>query len=285
MKQRIVTGVLGLLLFFGLMFFYNGFVFNIILGVVSLIAVHELLLAIQTTKNIPLTTIALITSVIPFLTVGIEYNLEASLKRNIIIGIYIVLFILFLAVYFLTKKSLSFKKFIATIAGSVVVPLMFVTIIALRIKFDVHIGLYYTFLIFACAWGSDTGAYFAGKFFGKHKLAPTISPNKTIEGVVGGVVSCIIFVSLVTIGFYLILKNMFDFTMDINFITLAIVSICASMVGVAGDLCASAIKRFCKIKDFGSILPGHGGVMDRFDSMLLIAPFYFIILQFIIIAE
>ncbi|MEG2428933.1 MAG: phosphatidate cytidylyltransferase [Oscillospiraceae bacterium] len=285
MKQRVVTGVLGLLLFFGIMFFYDSFVFNVILCAVALIAVHELLLAIGATKNIPLTATALVTGVIPFLFFGINYNIDDNLKKNIIITASLAIFCIFLVIYFVSRKKLSFIKFVSTVFFSIAVPLMFSTLILLRVKYDNYIGLYYTFLIFACAWGSDTGAYFAGKFLGKHKLAPKISPNKTVEGVIGGVFSCMIFVTLVTGGFYLVLKNMFNFTMHINFITLAIVSICASIVGVFGDLSASAIKRQCKIKDFGSILPGHGGVMDRFDSMLLIAPFFFIILQFITIAK
>jgi CDP-diglyceride synthetase len=126
--------------------------------------------------------------------------------------------------------------------------------------------------VFICAWLSDIGAYFTGRFFGKHKLIPKVSPKKTVEGAIGGIVSAVLF-SLV----YALCLNKF-WQIDVHYLSIAIFAIFASILGQAGDLLASMIKRYCGIKDFGKIMPGHGGLLDRCDSIVLIAPllYYYI---------
>ncbi|MDD6483399.1 MAG: phosphatidate cytidylyltransferase [Clostridiales bacterium] len=125
-------------------------------------------------------------------------------------------------------------------------------------------------LIFVCAWMTDTCAYFTGRAAGKHKLIPHVSPNKTVEGSIGGVVgamlSCIIYLAVVTKG-----MNIITVWGNI-FIEGALVGLAGGILSQIGDLCASAIKRDAGIKDFGWIFPGHGGFMDRFDSVMFIAP-------------
>ncbi len=127
-----------------------------------------------------------------------------------------------------------------------------------------NMGSRYVWLVFIFAWVSDTSAYFAGFFFGKHKLIPEISPKKTVEGAIGGVIGTVIF----TVGFALI----FHEESPMYFVPLAIVG---SAFGQLGDLFASAIKRELDIKDYGNLIPGHGGVIDRFDSILFTAPLTF----------
>jgi len=132
-----------------------------------------------------------------------------------------------------------------------------------------------TWLIFIAAWGCDTGAYFVGKAFGKRKLAPRLSPNKTIAGAVGGIVTA----AVLCVAYVLILER-FDTT---NLTTLPIYLIAAygalaAVLAMAGDLFASSIKRKTGVKDFGVIIPGHGGVLDRFDSILFVAPFALFVL-------
>ncbi|MCL2353100.1 MAG: phosphatidate cytidylyltransferase [Defluviitaleaceae bacterium] len=125
-------------------------------------------------------------------------------------------------------------------------------------------GLHYVWLIFIGAWGSDTGAYFVGKFLGKRKLAPTLSPNKTVEGSIGGIVLAAV------------LSVMYALVFDFSYASLALFGIygaIAAVLGQSGDLFASAIKRRMGIKDFGGVMPGHGGVLDRFDSILFVAVF------------
>ena len=131
-------------------------------------------------------------------------------------------------------------------------------------------------LTFICAWSCDTFAYFTGRFLGKHKLIPHVSPNKTVEGSVGGVVGAMV----ICIVYLLIVKNVFDTNM-LTWSNVVVEGAVYGLVGGAlsqlGDLIASAIKRDTGIKDFGWIFPGHGGFMDRFDSVMFIAPIMYIL--------
>lgn len=127
----------------------------------------------------------------------------------------------------------------------------------------------FVWLVYIIAFGSDTFAYFTGKFFGKNKLYPEVSPNKTIEGAIGGIIGSTI-LSLIYFNYLSINKYFY----------IIIFSVSASIFSMAGDLTVSKIKREFGIKDFGYLLPGHGGIMDRFDSVLFVAPavYYFITL-------
>ena len=131
-------------------------------------------------------------------------------------------------------------------------------------------GLYTLALtIFVCNV-DDIAAYFVGKGCGKHKLAPTISPNKTVEGSIGGIVC--------SVAFFLLLGFILDKTgvVSVYYSKLILYLIPASIVGQFGDLSLSTIKRITKIKDYGTLLPGHGGILDRFDSLLFVLPFTYL---------
>lgn len=136
--------------------------------------------------------------------------------------------------------------------------------ISLISSVDTNFFIWYIFIL---AWGSDTFAYFAGRLFGKRKLIEHVSPKKTIEGSIGGLVGA----TALSVGFAYVLKP--------EFVPFAIfLGLIGSVLAQSGDLIASKIKRYCGIKDFGNIMPGHGGVLDRFDSIILTGPFiyYFI---------
>jgi phosphatidate cytidylyltransferase len=136
-------------------------------------------------------------------------------------------------------------------------------------------GKYLYLLVFIGAWVCDTFAYFTGRFFGKHKLIPEISPKKTIEGAIGGIVF-----TAVAFGIYfLILDKCFNY--KLNPIALIILGIVVAVISQIGDLIASAIKRQYEIKDYGFIFPGHGGVLDRFDSVMLVAPTVYVFFVFV----
>ena len=145
----------------------------------------------------------------------------------------------------------------------------FTSIVLLRYSTDTH-GNYLYLLVFIGAWLTDTGAYFVGRFLGKHKLIPTVSPKKTVEGAIGGIVVCII--SFVVFG--LIVSNIHS--LQVNWVALIIAGLVASVLSQFGDLIMSYLKREHGIKDFATILPGHGGILDRFDSAIPVSVFLFV---------
>ena len=128
-------------------------------------------------------------------------------------------------------------------------------------------ALYFIFLILGFAWGGDSAAYFAGRAFGKHKLAPVVSPKKTVEGAVGGVVGGAVLVLIAAV----IMNRTLDLGMPLW--SAVVLGAVGAVLGEIGDLSFSVIKRQTGIKDYGHIFPGHGGVLDRFDSVLFVAPF------------
>ena len=132
-------------------------------------------------------------------------------------------------------------------------------------------GLFYLILVFVASWGCDTGAYFTGYFFGKHKMAPEISPKKTVEGAVGGIVAAILGMLIAC----LIFNRIKDDTA--NTVLLVAITPVLAFAGMMGDLIASYIKRACGIKDYGKIMPGHGGILDRFDSVVTVIPLMYIV--------
>ena len=132
-------------------------------------------------------------------------------------------------------------------------------------------GLFSFLLVFIFAWGSDTFAYFTGVFLGKHKLCPSLSPKKTVEGAIGGIVGA---AALTAVACIIYNAN----GGQVNAVLLTVISPVFSVLGMVGDISASYIKRAAGIKDYGNLMPGHGGVLDRFDSVLLIAPVFHAVL-------
>ena len=129
-------------------------------------------------------------------------------------------------------------------------------------------------MIFLCSWASDTCAYVAGVAFGKHKMAPVLSPKKSVEGAVGGVVGA------AALGAIYAAVFSDKINLSINpVIACAIICAIGALISMIGDLAASAIKRNHDIKDYGKLIPGHGGIMDRFDSVIYVAPIIWILIQ------
>ena len=130
-------------------------------------------------------------------------------------------------------------------------------------------GLMYLIMGLCGAWLADSGAYFVGTFIGKKKLCPEISPKKTVEGFVGGIFITGLLFMLINFGYSKILPH---FTVSVNYFEVCVLGMILAVVGTLGDLSASVVKRQCGIKDYGNIMPGHGGLMDRFDSVVFVAP-------------
>ncbi len=133
-------------------------------------------------------------------------------------------------------------------------------------------GFWNLIMIYLLAWVPDTGAYFSGFFFGKHKMAPVVSPKKTIEGAVGGLLICV--------GFSYLYAWLVSLTgVAVNYWIIAVYGVLGTLISILGDLTASLIKRNFNVKDYSNLIPGHGGIMDRFDSIWFVAPFVYLMIQ------
>jgi len=182
-----------------------------------------------------------------------------------------------LAVLFVKHSTVKFQELAVSFTAALLLPYGLSSLVFVR-DLQPKIGLYPILMVFVFAWISDAGAYFIGLLFGRHKLAPTISPKKTIEGALGGVFFCILFTVAFTYVYAdLVTKSGIQLTVHLG--TMIVLSLLGSIVGILGDLSMSIIKRQTGIKDFGHLMPGHGGVLDRFDSILFIAPFLYVAIQ------
>ncbi len=264
MKTRIIAGA-GLVLVAAVVL-GASLKFPIILPFVfaflGSIAVYELLFSTALVNKKWVVYFAMLPALLaPFSIIGI-----LKIKLSILYVIYIVcLFVFYLGLH--TKIKL--EGFFALCILPIMVSFSFATfsVIARGPK------LFYVILLLCFSAIADTGAYFTGVLFGKHKMAPVISPKKTWEGFVGGMVFACLAVFLVSI-FY---KNVLS--MENNTLLYVLITPIFVSLGVLGDLAASLIKRQCKIKDYGKLIPGHGGIMDRFDSNLMIAPIFYLFIN------
>lgn len=159
--------------------------------------------------------------------------------------------------------KIRFEMISMCYVAGVVVPYLLSALIRILVM---HNGRDVIMIPFVVAFLSDAGAYFAGLKFGKHKLAPVVSPNKTMEGVAGGVVCAMLGMIIYGVIMQFALKY------RVNYGLALLYGLAGSGVGVFGDLCFSIIKRQTGIKDYGNLIPGHGGILDRFDSMMMVAP-------------
>lgn len=165
----------------------------------------------------------------------------------------------------LSKAKLSTRSISMCVLSGFVVPYLLCAVVRI---FALETGRYLVYAPFVAAFMSDTTAYFVGRFLGKHKLAPIISPKKTVEGLLGGFGGAILSMLL----YCLILQ--FACGLQVNYLYALLYGLIGSAAGVFGDLCFSAIKRQVGIKDYGNLIPGHGGVLDRFDSVIMVAPLF-----------
>ncbi len=139
-------------------------------------------------------------------------------------------------------------------------------------------GLYFSLITFMIAWSNDTAAYFVGTNFGKRKLCPSVSPKKTFEGAFGGLIGVIVVIFIMDF----IMMNQFGITVSFSKWHLFFISIIASLAATFGDLVESMLKRDANLKDSGNIIPGHGGVLDRFDSVFFVAPIVYYYIKFLV---
>lgn len=229
----------------------------ILFGAMAAIAAHELLSGSGLVKHPRLNLYSMIMAFWSVLWCGLDVDYTWLLLSAVLF--WIALF----AEMMLSQMKLTFDKTAICLAAGLIVPLLFGSVVR------IHAGEYGRFFIlipFTMAFLSDTGAYFAGLKFGKHKLAPVISPKKTVEGVVGGVIAAMAGMLI----YCLVLQVFFD--LQTNYFAALLYGIIGAFGGVFGDLCFSVVKRQTGIKDYGNLIPGHGGILDRFDSMMVVGP-------------
>ena len=265
MKVRIITSALGIALFLALLA-APPIAMMAVVPLLCLVAIYELYKAVGITKTKPLAASGIFGVVLCALFGHCLITESAAISKLLflIIALYIgVLFALMIRLHDSVTTSAAATAFF----GAMFPALCYSYLIALRGN-SVN-GEYLVVILFAATWAADGGAYFAGINFGKTPLAPRLSPKKTVEGAVGGVFGSIVAMAICYGVFTFIFKA--QCSAPLMLITGAL---CA-VLGPVGDIATSAVKREHNIKDFGYIFPGHGGVLDRFDSVLMTAPLVF----------
>lgn len=183
----------------------------------------------------------------------------------------IVALLLLMGIYVIRYPKFDVKEIFTSYTGFIYVAVMLSFLYRVR---TLENGILLYWLAFIGAWGSDTCAYCIGCLFGKHKAFPVLSPKKSVEGCIGGVAG-----TALIAGIYAACLNRFVEGVEVSVLVFVIIGIFASVVSQIGDLAASAMKRHYEIKDYGKLIPGHGGILDRFDSIIFTAPLVYIMAQ------
>lgn len=273
MAKRVVSALVGLVILCLVCFLENNLFFSIAVSVVSIIGLNEFYHAVKQKGIKPFETLGYICCILLCL-VGVVSN-EKILIPSLVLSMPILFFILSL-IEVVSDMKINFVDIACTLLGIIYVPMMFLFLI---LTWQMKNGHMLIWFIFFGAWMTDVFAYLVGKTIGKHKFSK-ISPNKSIEGCIGGLLGSAIVYGIYS--YYLNVKYIDILGAEFNIAIMVILGAIISVISQVGDFTASAIKRYCGIKDFGEIMPGHGGVLDRFDSIIMISPFVYILFEFII---
>ncbi|MGL5329272.1 MAG: phosphatidate cytidylyltransferase [Peptostreptococcaceae bacterium] len=258
MLTRIIAGLALIPLVIFLVI--GGIPLYIVETIIISIALNEFYKAFKVKDINPLFNIGYIFA--GYLLIKNTYELDIAYSYALIFALFLI------SITYLLRLKNNILDIAITFMGIFYVAI-FLDFIVLTIR-DFNLGYLYVWIIFIISFATDTFAYFAGYLFGKHKLIPKVSPKKTIEGSIGGMLGS----TICCVGF--------AYTFKLNIMTIGIIGFVGSIVAQFGDLFASSIKRYVGIKDYGKLIPGHGGILDRFDSVILVAPFvYYAITIFI----
>jgi len=254
-KTRLISGIVLVILALVLIL-TGGDVLLVSTLVISYIGMFELYRVFKIEKQLP--------AIIGYLMATIYYiNLRFPFIPDMMMFVLGCLVAL-MFVYVFTYPKFKTEQLLAAFFGVFYVAVMLSYVYQTR---QMTSGAYIVWLIFLCSWGCDTCAYCVGKLFGKHKMTPILSPKKTIEGAIGGVAGT----ALLTMLYAYIFKNAMQIDTR-GMLVLAVISMVGALISMVGDLAASAIKRNYDVKDYGHLIPGHGGILDRFDSVIFTAP-------------
>ncbi len=262
MKIRIISAAVAIVLLIPILWFSDTFIFPLAMAVCAAVAAFELVSCVGARKWYVLVPSMCFASLLPLLTEWFASSVERYIA--ILATAAFGYFFLLLTIAVILGGRLKYSTVAQTVAGVVYATAGFTSIALIR--GSIPHGEWIFGLVFVSAWVTDTMAYFTGRLLGKHKLCPKISPKKTIEGSIGGTVFCAL--SFLLYGFIAQKAG----GLSPNYVMLGISGLVLSVISQFGDLAASLIKREHGVKDYGKIMPGHGGVMDRFDSILAVAP-------------
>lgn len=269
MKTRLISAGVGIVI--ALAVFILGEMYSIVIAVVtaavSTILCGEYLTAKKLQKDMRLFVPCLIFA---FLIPILSYT-----PLGFIPSFLFVLFICIISV--ICYKTISVEDILFAFVGVYMLS-MSMALLIVRCCSENRFAAFWLVLILGIPWIADSGAYFIGSAIGKHKLAPIISPKKTIEGAMGGVACATVAPLLIGLIFQLIYGNV-----TINYAILPVIGFVNALISILGDLLFSVIKRGCDIKDYGTIMPGHGGLLDRFDSVILCVPVVYFLSRFVTI--
>ena len=272
MKTRVLSGGVLVLFIAAIVLFNHSFplALNLALALISLLAVMEIISALGMAKNYILTAPSLLFAFL--LPLVQEPVTGGALWRQVLYFAYLVVLFSALIRY---HKTTTFREVGIVFSMTLLIPTALSTLLELRELGGRH-GMFYVIIAIFSAWISDAGAFFAGTLFGRHKLCPEISPKKTVEGVAGGF--ALNFAAMLAFG-YFFHAIYYQREVEVSYLALALIGLGGTATSILGDLSFSLIKRSCHIKDFGQVIPGHGGILDRFDSVVFTAPFVCILVQ------
>lgn len=266
MLVRILAAAVGLPLLLAVVFLLPPVATTIVFAAASMIAAYEMLWRTGLAKNKRLVaeTAIMAAAVVMWSWLRAEGILSADgLWLAALIALFVFASVLFCELL-AAHTQLKFGSACAALFSGIVYPFLIGALVRLR---GMEGGTFYILVAFLISMVADSGAYFIGKAFGRHKLAPVISPKKTVEGAIGGVLFNILGMLLYT----LLLNRCFGFT-QVNYLFAAIYGLVGAFGSMLGDLTLSVVKRQVGLKDYGNLIPGHGGILDRFDSTMICAP-------------
>lgn len=257
MKTRILAGAAMVVILLALLLLAPNGVIAVVLGLMAAVGSYEMLYCTGLQKNLRLNTYSAVMAfaVVMHGCLGGGYALG-------LLGFFLYIVVLF-GEMMASHTRLQVKDAMICLLSGVVMPFMLGALVRIVVMEQ---GRFLVYIPFIVAFFSDTGAYFVGVFFGKHKMAPVISPKKSWEGFFGGIATAMLGMVL----FCLVLQFGFDFR--VNYWAAIFYGLLGALGGVFGDLSLSVIKRQTGIKDYGNLIPGHGGILDRFDSVMITAP-------------
>lgn len=259
-KTRLLSGILLVIIALITVISGGGILFATML-VISLVGMTELYRVFEIHKG-PLGICGYIFAILYYAAL---YYKEMLMERlpEVFVLLFVAMLICLMAVMVFTYPKYRTEQVMAAFFGMIYVAVMLSFIYQTRILDG---GVFTVWLVFICAWGCDTCAYCVGMLIGKHKMAPVLSPKKSVEGGIGGIVGA----ALIGVLYALAVNHWGD--AGANAVSYAIIGAVGGAVSQIGDLAASAIKRKHNIKDYGKLIPGHGGILDRFDSVIFTAP-------------